>query len=77
LSTGNFNPYILVGAGLSDYNDTVDGSVLNPAIGGGLGCELSLGLGTNLYLEGKTNAILASNITIIHIPVDVGVNFGL
>jgi tetratricopeptide (TPR) repeat protein len=77
LSTGNFNPYILVGAGLSDYNDTVDGSVLNPAISGGLGYELSLGSGANLFLEGKTNAIIASNTTIIHIPINAGINFGL
>ncbi len=77
LSTGNFEPYILVGAGLSDYNDTVDGSVLNPAISGGLGCEFSLGSGTNLFLEGKTNAIIASNTTIIHIPMEAGINFDL
>jgi hypothetical protein len=76
-STGNIKPYLLLGVGLSDYSDTVDGSVLNPAVSGGLGCEFALGSGTNLFLQGSTNAIVASNTTIIHVPMEAGINFDL
>jgi|GEM_PF-4675812 len=76
-SSGNIKPYLLLGAGLSDYSDSVDGSVLNPVASGGLGCEFNLGTGMNLFLEGRTTAIFASNTTIIHIPANAGINFEL
>jgi tetratricopeptide (TPR) repeat protein len=74
---GGSKPYLVLGAGLSDYNDVFDGSVLNPAAGGGLGYEFNLGSKMNAFIEAKAIAIIASNTTIIHIPIGVGINFNL
>jgi tetratricopeptide (TPR) repeat protein len=74
---GGSRPYLLLGAGLSDYNDPVDGSVMNPAAGCGLGYEFNIGTKMNAFIEAKAVGIFASNTTVIHVPLQIGINFNL